>query len=248
MMSEKFVLQWSDFHSNFSNSFGNLNTEEYLHDITLVTDDHQQVSAHKLILSISSEYFQAVFRQNRSSNLMLCLEGVTKDDLNNCLSYMYNGQVQIHQEELDRFLNVAQRFKIKGLLDEGINEKNQSEDGYENMTDYLNERTVRSNNSDHNGGKVNTQLGNEVLKLNKGYDMKRDTEEYIERLNGDENVKCKICGKLSFGKAAHSIKVRDMKLHIETHMEGLSYPCPSCDKICRSTISLKNHKYAKHRV
>ena len=29
---------------------------------------------------------------------------------------MYNGEVQIFQEDLDRFLNVAQRLKLEGLL------------------------------------------------------------------------------------------------------------------------------------
>ena len=50
-MSEKFCLKWNDFHSNVSKSFGLFRNEEYLHDVTLVSDDHHQVSAHKLVLS-----------------------------------------------------------------------------------------------------------------------------------------------------------------------------------------------------
>ena len=56
-MSEKFNFKWNDFHSNVSKSFSLLRNEEYFHDVTLVGDDHRQISAHKLVLSASSEYF-----------------------------------------------------------------------------------------------------------------------------------------------------------------------------------------------
>ena len=57
-MSEKFCMKWNDFHSNVSKSFGVFRNEEYLHDVTLVSDDQLQVSAHKLVLSASSQYFK----------------------------------------------------------------------------------------------------------------------------------------------------------------------------------------------
>ena len=47
---------------------------------------------------------------------MLCLEGVTSQELNNVLDYIYNGEIQIYQDNLDRFLDVAQRFKLEGLI------------------------------------------------------------------------------------------------------------------------------------
>ena len=113
---DKFSLKWNEFHSNVSSSFGILRNDEHLHDVTLVTENFEQIMAHKLVLSVSSDYFHSLFNQNKSSNLMLCLEGVSKQDINNMLDYMYNGEVQIYQDDLDRFLNVAQRFQFKGLL------------------------------------------------------------------------------------------------------------------------------------
>ena len=49
-MSEKFSLKWNDFHSNVSKSFELMRNEEYLQDVTLVSDDDFQVKAHKLVL------------------------------------------------------------------------------------------------------------------------------------------------------------------------------------------------------
>ena len=77
-MSEKFCLKWNDFHSNVSKSFGLFRKEDYLHDVTLVSDDNHQISAHKLVLSACSEYFKNIFKNNNKSNAqtLLCLEGM----------------------------------------------------------------------------------------------------------------------------------------------------------------------------
>ena len=115
-MSEKFSLKWNDFQSNVSNSFNLLRNEDYLHDVTIVSDDNEQIAAHKLVLSACSEYFKNIFRRNKHPNPLLCLEGVSSKDVRNVMDYMYNGEVQIFQDDLDRFLNVAQRLKLEGLL------------------------------------------------------------------------------------------------------------------------------------
>ena len=59
---EKFCLKWNDFYSNVSKAFGLFRNEDYLHDVTLVSDDHKQVSAHKLVLFPCSEYCEAQAR------------------------------------------------------------------------------------------------------------------------------------------------------------------------------------------
>ena len=90
-MSEKFCLKWNDFHSNVSKSFGLFRNEDYLHDVTLVSDDHLQVPAHKLVLSASSEYFKNVLKNSNKPNShpLLCLDGVNSDYLRNILDYIY---------------------------------------------------------------------------------------------------------------------------------------------------------------
>ena len=113
-MAEKFCLKWNDFHSNVSQSFGLFRNEDYLHDVTLVSDDHHQVSAHKLVLSACSEYFKNIFKLNNKPNThpLLCLDGIKSDDLKNIMDYIYNGEVQIFQDDLDRFLSIAQKLKL----------------------------------------------------------------------------------------------------------------------------------------
>ena len=116
MMDEKFCLKWNDFLTNVSNSFRKLRSNDSFYDVTLVSDDQQQVSAHKVVLASSSEYFKNILTSNKHSHPMLCLSGVNITDLKNVLDYVYNGEIQIYQNNLDHFLEIAQRFQLDGLL------------------------------------------------------------------------------------------------------------------------------------
>ena len=99
-MSERFCLKWNDFETNVSKSFGLLRNEDYLHDVTLVCDDNKQVSTHKLVLSACSEFFKSIFKNNRHQNPLICLEGISSQELQDILDYMYNGETNIFQEGL----------------------------------------------------------------------------------------------------------------------------------------------------
>ena len=116
---EKFSLKWNDFASNVHKSFLNLRKEEDFFDVTLVGDDLKHVTAHKVVLSSSSEYFKKVFSNNKKciqSHALICLEGLNQTDLNNILDYIYHGEIQIYQHDLDRFLGIAERLKLEGLI------------------------------------------------------------------------------------------------------------------------------------
>ena len=121
-MSEKFCLKWNDFNANVSKSFGLFRNAKYLHDVTLVSDDHKKVEAHKLVLSACSEFFKDIFENNHHSHPLLCLDGISYLDMSNIMDYIYNGEVQIYQENLDRFLAIAQRLKLDGLLGGDVKE------------------------------------------------------------------------------------------------------------------------------
>jgi len=120
MGTEKFCLRWNDFESNISSAFRELRDDKDFFDVTLACDD-EQILAHKVIISACSPFFRNVLRRNPHQHPLLYLKGVKYTDLQSVLNFMYHGEVNVAQEELNSFLAVAEDLKVKGLT------QNQSE-------------------------------------------------------------------------------------------------------------------------
>ena len=90
-------------------------TKTNFQDVTLASNDLKQISAHRVVLSAGSGYFNNLLSQNSHSHPLLCLDGINFSELNNVLDFMYTGELQINQEDLDRFLQIAQRLQLQGL-------------------------------------------------------------------------------------------------------------------------------------
>ena len=136
-MSEKFSLKWNDFQSNVSRTFSQLRSEEEFFDVSLVSDDQKMMSAHKLVLSASSPYFKHILTTNKHSHPLLCLDGVSSAELQCVLDYIYQGEVQIYQEQLDRFLVVAQRLQLEGLTSQDDEEERRVNETIEDTDIYI---------------------------------------------------------------------------------------------------------------
>ena len=247
-MGEKFCLKWNDFHSFHSTSFGTLRNEEYLHDVTLVTDDHRQISAHKLVLSACSQYFKNIFKNNsKHSHPLLCIGGVSSKQLSMIMDYVYNGEVQIFQEDLDQFLGVAQRFKIEGLLGNEDATAEVKDGNMQNQDNFMvsNPEYLEDVNEAKSVTKTKVATDEKIIVSTSvsAQDIDQISAEiskHIERLI-DGTYKCALCGKTS-NQNSH------IRTHIETHMEGLQFPCQICGKTFRSRQVLYNHKLTKHKL
>ena len=112
--SEKFCLRWNDFESNVSTAFRDIREEKDFFDVTLACDD-SQVEAHKVILAACSPWFRNILRRNPHQHPLLYLKGVKYKELVCVLNFMYQGEVNVAQEELNSFLSVAEELRVKGL-------------------------------------------------------------------------------------------------------------------------------------
>jgi len=114
MSSEKFCLRWNDFESNISCAFRELREDKDFFDVTLACDE-EQVQVHKVILSACSNFFKSLLRRNPHNHPLLYLKGVKYNDLLCVLNFMYHGEVNVAQEDLNSFLAVAEDLQVKGL-------------------------------------------------------------------------------------------------------------------------------------
>ena len=236
--SEKFCLKWKDFQQNVSKSFSQLRQQSGLFDVTLVSSDQQQVSAHRLVLSACSDFFKTIFHSNTHSHPLLYLDGVDTREINLMLDYIYQGEVQIYQENLDRFLEIAKKFNLDGLVAE---EKDTFKEEYPHaeITNYQEneyESVTQPNQVYHPHSKPIIEKSLKVLSQNieaQNSEVHEKFEELVVKENG--LWRCTVCDK--------TMKLRkDMRRHLETHLEGLSYDCQHCGKTFRSVNALRQHK------
>ena len=259
-MAEKFCLKWNDFTSNVSKSFERLRTADYLHDVTLVSDDHKQISAHKLVLSACSEYFRNIFQHNsKHAHPFLCLDGVSSADLENILDYIYNGEIKIYQDNLDRFLAVAQRFRLEGLLNDNSKTEDLDQNQHETESIFTPSEQLVAFEQEASSPPKNIQGIHDPMPITSSRelattermkiplsteelnDLKYKINQYLDKNEGSKLFRCTLCGK-------EAVRKEVIECHIENvHLEGISIPCSLCDQAFRSRNSMKIHKSRYHK-
>ena len=252
MTSEKFCLKWEDFQKNLTVSFSDLRDDTDFCDVTLVSEGNHHIKAHKVILTASSPFFMEVLRSNKHSNPLIYMRGVKANDLDTIVDFLYHGEVNIYQEDLEDFLNLAEELKLKGLTDGGSSTtegKYTREPDKENALTQpqlrrMKEKQIMETFTPKYSHESSVQCSDAIFETENFIENKFDIvnvnqidltninnklESMIEKVNGSWS--CKICG---------NNKIRNNKTdytrHAEIHLEGVSHPCKLCGKLCRSVM------------
>ena len=136
-MTEKFLLNWTKFHENIGESYKELREDTNFSDVTLACDGNQQFKVHKLIIAASSQIFKEMLISYSNAHPLIYLRGITPCDLNSIIDFIYFGEANVYQEDLDRFLALAEEFKVKGLYGKSQRESNSKS---EEVTDIAEEQ------------------------------------------------------------------------------------------------------------
>ena len=142
-MSEKFNLKWNDFKSTVLQSFKSIRADKDFLNVTLVTDDEVQMEAHKVILAASSPFLANILKKSPHKHPLIYLSGISSVNLNLILDYVYLGEVQLFQEQLDDFLLASSKLKISGLTG------NENEEEYEDTKDVLKDTFTEAQDKDY---------------------------------------------------------------------------------------------------
>ena len=115
-MSEKLCLQWNDFQENVKVAFRNLRGDETFTDLTLACEDGHQVEVHKVILAASSPFFKKLLERNKHVHPLIYMRGLKSEDLLAIIDFLYCGEANVFQENLDSFLSIAKELQLKGSM------------------------------------------------------------------------------------------------------------------------------------
>ena len=114
-MMGKFALAWDEFQWNVSRKIQLLLEDQEFTDVTLVSKDKTKIKAHKIILSMSSNFFKEVLSDNPHPHPLLYLGGVDHQVLQAIVEFLYLGKVEVKQECLQDFMDTALALQIEGL-------------------------------------------------------------------------------------------------------------------------------------
>ncbi|XP_017492769.1 PREDICTED: protein tramtrack, beta isoform-like [Rhagoletis zephyria] len=115
---QQYCLKWNSFHNNMSELFQTMLIHENLVDVTLACEG-QSIKTHKMILAACSNYFLTLFTTNPCKHPIVILKDVKFNDLKAIIDFIYSGEVNIPQEQLNSLLKTAETLKIKGLSEFG---------------------------------------------------------------------------------------------------------------------------------
>ena len=148
----------------------------------------------------------------------------------------------MRQDEIDGFLEIAEKLKVSGLNQDGKVKKFENKnftahddfnDTYEETFESDSKVLVAKPESDYIRQVSQREFTNFTTSIT---DM-NELDDKIAELTGfkDGLYFCTSCGKTFKGKI-------NITRHVEVHIEGISLPCQDCGKEFRSRYGLKRHK------
>lgn len=113
--TEKLCLKWNDFQENLNSAFGRLRSGEDFADVTLACEDGTQIETHKVVLASSSPFFMEILKKNKHPHPLIYMKGSKAEDLMAMIDFLYYGEANVNEENLNAFLGLAEELRLKGL-------------------------------------------------------------------------------------------------------------------------------------
>ena len=229
MTDLKLELSSNKFRSDIINSFENLHTNKDFTDVTLVSEDGDIITAHKVVLGACSQFFKQVFLEMPHKHPLLFLKGIKKSDLEAILEFVYLGRTKVAQIDLGHFMESANALKIKGL-----HENTENTENTESNTDICEERDREERSEANDPSLIFTQN----IEEKKNCPIKKDSNEEVV-----ENILVTVPDNLAL-EVTDTPKAQQKPKY--TSNADSKFPCDECDYLANYKWHLKRHKQGMH--
>jgi len=234
--SDTFCLKWNEFEKNITDTLKDVKDDADFYDVTLACED-QLIQAHKLIISACSPFFRHILKLHRHNVPLLYLKGVRHKDMVSLLTFMYHGEVNVAQDDINRFLATAEELKIKGLTHK---DKDQ-----ESCNKKLTDQTIKIKSEP-------SMTPNKIMQPKAiGEDSITNDLNTIDENAYDSNLNDDIADYGDFGQETghrwNETSSTPWNTSSELRPEDKQFPCPICNKVFSTRGSLASHKYAYHK-
>ena len=143
-------IESSQYSQNLSEMVKDLYEHKQFSDVTLISEDHRQVPAHKFILSSCSSFFAKILvnlnqpntaRINWSkgmieyTNTAIYLRGLQAKEMDYLLQYCYLGRVRMPYDYITEFMALLKEFDVWNS--ENVENKNEVQKTEKTENDYI---------------------------------------------------------------------------------------------------------------
>ncbi|TRY77396.1 hypothetical protein TCAL_00147 [Tigriopus californicus] len=113
---QQYCLKWNNHQSNLLKVFDRLLGSQQFCDV-LVAAEGKTLRAHKVVLLACSSYFESIFCEFNEKNQVVILKDTRYDDVKALVEFMYKGEINVPQDQLESLLKTAENLQVKGLAD-----------------------------------------------------------------------------------------------------------------------------------
>ena len=247
-------LVWKDHRKFLQETVVRLKRFNQSTDVTLICADEEEIQAHKIVLSASSQLFYSLLH-DAPLNCVIYLPEVTFKDLSMILEYMYFGETSVNQVDLNSIHSLAENLGVQSITEK-----------------LQNKFHLKKKNNDYAEQNTNTDLASlsyqpkelTVLKCidcDETFDSKDDLNNHVKK---HRKYDCEYCEKefsersslLDHIIAAHNDEecpdTDPLFDHTTTKKRGRGRPpkgcwkCDECDEVLPRNLELLLHKSQSH--
>ncbi|KAB7501642.1 Sex determination protein fruitless [Armadillidium nasatum] len=113
-MSGHLCLKWNNHSTAFIKSISNIQIKERYCDATIACQG-RYFPVHRVVLSTCSDYFDEIFERIDCPHPYIIFKDIEPREMELLLNYMYQGEVNVVQENLPTLIKAAEALKVKGL-------------------------------------------------------------------------------------------------------------------------------------
>ncbi|XP_049794726.1 protein bric-a-brac 1-like isoform X2 [Schistocerca nitens] len=114
LASQQFCVKWNSYTTNLQNVFPRLLSSEHFVDLTLACEG-RMIKCHKVVLSACSTYFEKMLVNNPCQHPIIFMKDMKHWEVQALVDFMYKGEVNVSQDELNSLLEAAEALQIRGL-------------------------------------------------------------------------------------------------------------------------------------
>ena len=240
------LLVTSDSHKqNLVETFGKLYKRNILTDITLVTEDHIQINAHKIVLCAGSEFFSDFLlgsSNGNGSNTLMFLRGVTESHLVPLLEYLYFGETSVSQHLVEEFIKLSNDLKVSDLCKNREQATDDTKEAYLLVDSIKTETITTVTDKDEDEEPEN----NEPTFIGSYQDMSQEKSLKSRNKHDKSSLKfnklgqCPWCGK--------QMMATSLGLHIRSLHKKAKLKCDYCSYEATRKDTLKDHLMRHHGI